>query len=226
MQKYKLTALITLATVTAPAWSSGGHYPIDDAELAEPGVLQIEAWHTRIDGSNWELAILPAITLPGAPLELTAGYARVKDDGEGFHRFEPSAKWQFSAVDSVQVGAAVSLTAGHEDGRFTDWLLNVPITYQLEGTKLTLLANAGWLRERDAGWNDRLFVGGGFEWEADSRTTVIGQLYREGSSVKPEAQLGLRFDGRAAVEFIDLAVGRELGGDNDWSFTFGLTLAL
>ncbi len=228
MQKYAFTTLFTLGVAAAavPAWSSGGHYPVDDAELAEPGVLQIETWYTRVDGSAWELVILPAITLQSLPLELTAGYARIKDDDERFHRFEPSAKWQFSAVDAGQLGAAISLTAGHEDGRFSDWLLNVPLTYQLEGAPVTLLANAGWLRERDEGWNDRLFIGGGFEWETGPHATVIGQVYREGSAVKPEAQLGLRFAGRAAVEFIDVAVGRELGGDIDWFFTFGLTLEL
>lgn len=228
MQKYVCSTLFTLGVtaVSFPAWSSGGHYPVDDTELAEPGALQIETWYTRVDGSAWEFAFLPAITLQNMPLELTAGYARVKDDGERFHRFEPSAKWQFNGVDAGQLGAALSLTAGHEDGRFTDWLLNLPLSYQFMQAPVTLLANAGWLRERDEGWNDRLFIGGGFEWEAAPRATVIGQIYREGSDVKPEAQLGLRFGGGGALEHIDLALGRVLGDDKDWFFTFGLTLEL
>ncbi len=119
--------------------------------------------------------------MTGAPSRSDGGrhaevQAHRKDDGDSFHRFEPSAKWHFSAVDSGQVGAAVSLTAEHEDGRFADWLLNVQLTYQLKAAPLTLLANAGWLRERDQDWSDRLFIGGGFECEAGPQATVIVQV--------------------------------------------------
>ncbi|TVS16734.1 MAG: hypothetical protein EA417_08770 [Gammaproteobacteria bacterium] len=100
MQKHKLAALITLATVTAPAWSSGGHYPIDDAELAEPGVLQIEAWDAGFAGSAWAFALLPAITLQGLPLKWTADHVRLENCGDRVRPFESGANWPLIGHES------------------------------------------------------------------------------------------------------------------------------
>jgi len=230
MRKSKaLTAALgaaSLSLFTADAFASGGHYPVDDTEIAEPGTVQIEQWYGRVDGDSWDLAILPALTLPNIPLELTAGYARVKSEGDRFHRLEPSAKYQLRSVEAGGIGAALSLTGGHEDGRWNDWLVNVPLSVAVPNTPMIVHLNAGWLRERDDGWNDRLFIGSGFEWALAEQVLFLGQVYREGSAAKPEAQLGLRVATHSALEHVDLAVGRVLGDDNDWFMTLGITLTL
>lgn len=220
---YLLPALLGLTVAQAQA--AGGHYPVDDADVGEAGDFAIEAWHTRIDSNNWEAAILPATTLRSVPVELVFGYVRISEDGDEFNRFEPEVKWQLAPIQPGAWGAALSVIGGHEDGQWTDWLVSAPLTWQLTDLPLSLHAHAGWLRERDEGWNNRLFVGGAFEWDVSDQVGLIGQLYREGSEAETEAQLGLRFAGQGSFEHADLAVGRELGGEKDWSVTLGFTLA-
>ena len=219
-----IATLLLASTLPLAAYSAGGHYPVDDADITAPGDFQVETWFTRIDSDNAEFAFLPAWTPPGTNLELTAGYYRLEADGDSFNRFEPAAKWLFSPIQPGQLAVAASLAIGIEDGDFTDWLLNVPFSYELTNAPVVLHGNLGWIRLREDSDRDRAFVGAAFEWEANPAFDVIGQVYREGADEDPEAQLGLRFGFGGPLDHIDLAVGRTLRGDTDWFFTVGLGL--
>ncbi len=224
MRNTILSAAIA-ACLPFSAFAAGGHYPVDDADITAPGDVQIETWFTRVDGNNSEFAFLPAWTPPGTQLELTAGFYRLEEDGASFNRFEPAAKWQFSPIEPGRVAIAASVAVGFDDGDFTDWLVNLPISYELASAPVVLHGNLGWIRLREDKDIDRAFVGAAFEWEATSVFDVIGQVYREGADEDPEAQLGLRFGFGGPLDHIDIAAGRTLRGDKDWFVTLGLALS-
>lgn len=224
--KKTLLACLIAGALPVSAWSAGGHFPVDDAEITARGDIQVETWFTRVDGNNSEFGFLPAWTVPSLPLELTAGLYRVDEDGNSFFRFEPAAKWQFVPQAPGVVAGAMSVAAGIDDGNWNDLLVNFIGSYELANAPLTLHGNLGWIHDRSGDKNlDRIFVGGAFDWGLTEQLNVIGQVYREGSDAEFESQLGLRFNFDHAVEHLDLAVGRALrGGDKDWFFTLGLTL--
>ncbi len=224
MQK-KIIALAVAGCLPFSAFAAGGHYPVDDADITAPGDVQIETWFTRLDGNQREFGFLPAWTPAGTTLELTAGFYRLKVDGDSFNRLEPATKWQISPLEAGRLAIAASVALGFDEGDFSDWLVNLPVSYEMTNAPVVLHGNLGWIRLREDGNRDRVFLGAGFEWEASSAFAIIGQIYREGADEEPKAQLGLRFGFDGALEHLDLAVGRSLRGDKDWSVTVGLTLS-
>ncbi len=225
-KKTLLTCLLA-GVLPVSAWSAGGHYPVDDSEIGDPADFAIEAWFTRYDGNNSEYAILPSWRPGLTPVELVAGLIRVEEDGDTFTRFEPAAKWQFSPVAPGRLGTAVYLEVGIEDSDWTDLLVNFPLSYELPDAPLVLHGNLGWIHDRTGRDNvDRVFVGGAFEWSLTEQFDLIGQVYREGADEEVESQLGLRFHFDHSFEYLNLAGGRTLTGDDkDWFFTVGFGLA-
>lgn len=225
--KKTLLACLIAGALPLSAWSAGGHFPVDDAEITAPGDIQVETWFTRVDGNNSEFGFLPAWTVPSLPLELTAGLYRVDEDGNSFFRFEPAAKWQFVPQAPGVVAGAMSVAAGIDDGNWNDLLVNFIGSYELANAPLTLHGNLGWIHDRSDEENiDRVFVGGAFEWGLNDQVDLIGQVYREGVDEEIESQLGLRFNFDHSLEYLDFAVGRTLTGDDkDWAFTVGFGLA-
>lgn len=221
----RIFPLLLAGALPVSAWSAGGHYPVEDADITAPGDIQIETWLTRADGDNSEFAFLPAWTPAGTALELSAGFYRLEEDGDSFNRFEPAAKWQFSPIEPGQIAMAASVAVGYEDGDWTDSLLNVPLSYELANAPVVLHGNLGWLRDRTDGNTDRVFLGAAFEWAASDSFDLIGQVYREGADEDPEAQIGLRFAMNGPLDHIDIAAGRSLRDQNDWAFTLGMALA-
>lgn len=212
--------------LSTTGWAVGGHYPVDDADIAPPGEFLVETWFTRFDGGNSEIAALPAYTIPDTSLELAAGLMRAEEDHERFAVFEPQAKYQLFPLEAGRVGLAVYAHAAYQDAdnRWDETLVSVPLSYTMATSPVVVHVNAGWLRQYEEGWNDRLFLGGAFEWDAGERLGLIGQLYREGASAETEAQLGLRVEADGRIEHFDLALGRDLNGDGNWFFTAGLAL--
>jgi len=144
--RQSIVPLLLVSIFPLCAYSAGGHYPVDDADIGHPGDFGVESWFTHVDSDNSEFAFLPTWRPGNLPLELVGGLIRVEEDGESVTRIEPAAKWQFSP--------------------------------------------------------------------------------REGAEAEYEGQLGLRFHVDAAFESFDIAVGRELTGDDeDWFFTAGFGLA-
>lgn len=224
--KKTLLACLIAGTLPPPAWSAGGHFPVDDADITAPGDVQIETWLTRIDGSNSQFAFLPAWTIPNSRLELTAALYRLEEDGDSFNRLEPAAKWQFLPTAPGVVGGAMSIAAGIDDGDWNDLQVNFVGSYVLSNAPITLHGNLGWIHDRSGEDNqDRVFVGGAFDWGLNDQLNLIGQIYRQGADAEVETQLSLRFNFDHTVEHLDLAPGRQLSGsDKDWFFTVGLTL--
>jgi hypothetical protein len=224
---YKTFAGLVLATaLPLQALAAGGHYPVDDVDVGEPGDFVIESWFTRIDGNNSEFAVLPTWRPGQAPLELVAGFIRAEEDGDTFNRFEPQMKWQFSPMAPGQLGSAIYIEAGIEDSDLNDLFMNFPLSFELNDAPLALHANIGWLHDRSGNDNvDRVFLGAGFEWGLADPVDLIGQIYREGADEHPEAQLGLRLAAGGVIEHFDIAAGRSLRGEQDWFLTVGLGLA-
>ncbi len=222
--RYLILCMNLAGALPLSALAAGGHYPVDDADITAPGDFQIETWFTHIDGNNAEFAFLPAWTPSGTSLELTAGLIRFEEDGESFNRFEPASKWQFSPIEPGRLAVAAAVELGFDDGDFTDWLINVPVSYEMNDVPLVLHGNIGWIRSREDDNSDRAFLGAAFEWEATAAFDLIGQIYREGADEDQEAQLGLRFGFGGLLDHLDLAAGRPLRGETDWFFTAGLAL--
>ncbi|QOC23866.1 hypothetical protein IC757_07035 [Wenzhouxiangella sp. AB-CW3] len=224
----RISRLIPVLLLCLPvtAWSVGGHYPVDDADLPDPREFGAELWHTVLDSDNSESAF-SAFWRPGSlPVELIAEFQHLDEDGVSSNRFEPQIKYQLEPLASGQMGAAIMVHAGYEGGEVADWLVNVPFSYVLSDTPITLHGNLGWIHERGETSRDRGYLGGAVEWDAFERLTVIGQVYREGADAETEAQLGLRTPLGGPVEHLDIAVGQELtGDDNDWFVTVGLAFA-
>jgi len=229
VRNYKtLPACLIAGALPLSAWSTGGHYPVDDADIGHPGDFGIEAWFTRSGPDDHELAVLPAWRPGALPIELVAGLIRAEEDGESFHRFEPAAKWQFSPIAPGQVAGAVNVQAGINDGDWHDLLVNFTASHELIDAPVILHGNLGWIHDRSGDENlDRVFIGGAFEWGLSDQFDLIGQVYREGADEQVESQLGLRFHMNHNVEFLDLAVGRTLtGADKDWFFSVGFAIGL
>jgi hypothetical protein len=224
--KHSTLPLALTLWLPVTAWSVGGHYPVDDASLPAPREFGAEIWHTHFDGDHSESA-LSAYWRPGRfPLELIAEFQHLDEDGDTSDRFEPQLKYQIAAPAAGQIGAAVMVHAGYESGRLVDWLINMPFSYIVPDAPITLHGNLGWIHERGDNSRDRGHIGGAFEWAALKRLTVIGQVYREGAEAETEAQIGLRTPLIGPLEHLDLALGRELTGENkDWFVTVGLAVA-
>ncbi|MGY6588186.1 MAG: hypothetical protein ACXIUB_07825 [Wenzhouxiangella sp.] len=227
MNKFAISSLALALALPVTAFAAGGHYPVDDVYVGEPGDFIIESFFTRFDGDNSELGFLPTWRPGQAPLELVAGLIRVEEDGESINRFEPQLKYQLAPMEAGRWGSAVYLHAGIEDSDFNDLLLNFPFSYEFRDAPVAIHANIGWIHDRGGDENvDRVFLGGAFEWGFADSVDLIGQVYREGADEEIESQLGLRFHFDSPVEYIDLAVGRVLSGDDkDWFATVGFGLA-
>jgi len=219
----RVLLLIALLLLPLAGWCAGGHYPVDDADIVAPSDFQIESWYSHFDGRNAEFGFLPAVTVRDR-LELTAGYYRLEAGGDNLDRFELAAKWQFAPIEDGAIASALAVTVGHEDGEWSDWLVNLPVSYAMAHAPVVFHLNAGWIHERDDS-SDHLFTGAAVEWSATEQFDLIGQLYREGSDEDAEAQIGIRTGIGDVVEHLDVAVGRNLSSDADWFVTAGLTLA-
>lgn len=191
-----LRALLPASLVLLPlaAGAAGGHYPVDDASASGAGSFQLEAWPTRIDRDNQQGALVPAWGASES-VDLYLGFLQVREDGQSYSRLEPGAKWLLRATDEGGAALALAVTAGVDEGRLEDLLVNLPISYALAEAALDLHLNTGWLRtrDRDRGAQDRLFLGIGAEWTPLQRVGFIGQLYREGADAEPEAHLACGF---------------------------------
>ena len=223
--------VLALALVALPtlAWSAGGHYPVDDADITGAGEWQIESWFSRLDSDTHEQAVLLATTLPGTRLELTGGLYQQRGDGQTDYWFEPAAKWRLTADDEAPLMVAASLALAYEGNGISDWLFNIPVTYRASRHDLTWHGNVGWIRERNAGAAgqdlNRVFLGAGLEWGFSEPVSLVAQWYREGADAEPEAQLGLRWAFDHPIELLDVAMARPLRGDDkDWALTVGLTV--
>ncbi len=222
-----ILSIILAGALPLSVHAAGGHYPVDDADIGDPGDFGIESWFTHFDSDNNELAVLPTWRPGDLPLELVGGLIRVEEDGDSINRFEPAAKWQFAPIEPGQAGAAVNVEVGIEDSDWTDLLVNFPLSYEFRDAPVVVHGNLGWIHDRGGDDNiDRLFTGVALEWGMADAVDLIGQVYREGADEEVEGQLGLRFLFDSPFEYLDVAGGRVLTGDDkDWSFTVGFGLA-
>ncbi len=225
MEKHALI-LLFIGVLPITAWSAGGHYPVDDADLPDPGEFGTEIWHTWFDDDASESAV-SAYWRPGQlPLELIAEFQHIETNGQTAERFQPQIKYQLAPIKPGEMGGAVILSVGYQDDEVTDWLVNVPFSYRMPGRPFTLHGNLGWIHERGDENRDRGYVGGGIDWQAFEFLTVVGQIYREGAEAETTGQIGLRTQLPGFLQYADLAAGRELTGANqDWFFTAGLGIA-
>jgi hypothetical protein len=221
--KKQIPGVVLVALLPVTAWSGGGHYPVDDADIVAPGDFQIETWYSHLNNRQSEFGFLPAMTLFDR-VEITAGYYRLQVGSEYFDRFEPAAKWQFAPIEDGAIASALAVTVGYEDGEWSDWLVNAPVSYAMAQAPFVFHLNAGWIHEREDS-SDHLFTGAAVEWSASDRFDLIAQVYREGADEDAEAQIGVRAGVGGGVEHLDIAVGRNLGRDGDWFMTAGLALA-
>ncbi len=223
-----IAPLLLASIFPLSAYSVGGHYPVYDADIGDPGDFAIESWYTHFGSDNSELAFLSTWRPGNLPLELVGGIIRVDEDGDSFTRIEPAAKWQIAPIEPGQFGAAINVEVGIEDSDWTDLLVNFPFSYELPAAPVVLHGNLGWIHDRAGDSNvDRVFSGAAFEWGLGDAFDLIGQVYREGADEEHESQLGVRFHFDSPFEYLDLAAGWVLTGeDKDWFVTASFGLAL
>jgi hypothetical protein len=233
-----LTAGLVLAS-PARVDAAEGAFAVDNAEVSAPGSCKVESWVSFASNHDFLGVVSPACVVNiGRPVELSAGFVRLRQDGEWGSDAVLKAKTNLIPVEPGKIGIGVfgALAYDLKTGDTTDVLIVMPATWEIsEQFKINL--NGGWLWDREPDIH-RLAWGVGFEWNFVKPVTLIAEVFGfagrlpaavEGeppprrSETQPRFQAGLRFTPHEKFD-IDLIYGRNiLGEDANW-FTIGLNV--
>jgi hypothetical protein len=210
-----------LALCTLPAFAAR---PLvaDDAGILDPGQCQLESFifHDRQHTEYWAV---PACNFAGG-WELAAGVAHTHTDLDRRHPALLQAKTLLRKPDNDgwSLGLVLANQFRPAHGVAGDWTINLPLTVELDGDRLMVHANAGWLHPRGAGGRRNWAVG--VEKAVGERAAVTADVY--GSPRGPSfVQLGWRYTVLPGRADIDFGVGDRAGlRGKERYYTMGLTL--
>lgn len=194
----------------------------DDASILDPGQCQLEssALHDRRHTEYW---VVPACNFTGN-WELAAGAAQVRADGAWRTPGLLQAKTLLRKPDGD--GWALGLTVANQfqttHGLASDWAVNLPLSVELDGDRLMVHANLGWLHPHGLGGRHTWALGA--ESLVGERSAFTAEVY--GSRGGPSyAQLGWRYTLLQGRADFDAAVGERAGlRGRERYYTLGLTL--
>lgn len=218
---HRLLLTSTLALCAQPAF---GARPLvaDDASILDPGQCQLES-SVLHDQRHTEYWAVPACNFTGE-WEMAAGAGHVRAVGERRSPLLLQAKTLLRKPDGDSWGLGLTLANVFrpEHGLAGDWSVNLPLTVELDGDRLMVHVNAGWLHPHGLGGRSNWALG--MEKAVGERIAFTADLY--GSRSSPGyAQLGWRYTllpGRADLDF---AVGdRASWRGRERFYTLGLTL--
>ena len=196
----------------------------DDARIVDAQACQVESWVKRNPDST-EYWAQPACTFTGN-LELSLGAAKGKDDhGTRTTDVALQAKTTFKPLepDGWGWGLAVGHVRHHANGARADLYANLPASVALQGERLVLHANVGWLHEREAR-RHRMTWGLGTEAQWSASTWLIAEVFGQNQG-KPFYQVGLRYGLVPDHVQVDTTYGNRAGsGTQERWFSIGLRL--
>jgi hypothetical protein len=220
-------AVLAIALAGGRAHAAGGAYAVDDVEVANPGECKVESWGQAADTRDVLLATVPACVFDlGRPVEVGAGLARFRDDGEWGSLLTLKGKTNILPAAVGRVG--LGLSGGVAFDLLTDELVaafaTVPATYKFN-EQFKINVNAGWLFDRPL--DSHLFAwGAGVEWVPMEKWTVLAEVFGfVGSGVNndPRFQAGLRYTPMEAFD-IDLIYSYNLAGERGHWAGLGLNV--
>lgn len=222
-----LIALLTSACLPSLGWAARP-FVTDDARLTTARSCQLESWVRTYRSSN-EIWALPACN-PQGNLEFTLGAGRAHADNlPATYDYVFQAKTLFRPLepDGWGWGLAVGTVRHPEVNPGPNLLGNtyayVPVSFALNGERLVLHTNLGWLRDRASGTSKSTW-GLGSEYRATTRILAIAEAFGD-NTAKPYWQVGARYALIPDRVQIDATVGQQFAGPRDsrW-ISFGLRL--
>ncbi|MFN4090457.1 MAG: hypothetical protein ACK4QW_15635 [Alphaproteobacteria bacterium] len=219
-------AVLAVAGLVRPdtAAAAGGPYVVDDAEIADPGECQIDAWASFGRSGDRILVAAPSCTFQAIPwVEFGLAVERARGDGEWATVVAPGLKTSIVPVDRFGVGIGLSaafaydLTDSTVDGGEGTALFTVEPT---EGVLLNL--NLGYKRNQI---DRRHYVvwGVGGVFEPVDNVGFIAEIFGRHTG-RAGYQAGIRptlLDGQLDLDFV---VGRNLTDRAATWITAGATL--
>lgn len=221
-----LIAAICLLPVALPSFA-GRPLTTEDAAIVEAKGCQVESWIDRSSSATtgW---IVPACNF-GLNTELQAGFARTRADGQArFSEAYVQAKTLLREMTDDEpwgVGLVVGATKRPRNETHRGWdnpyILGV-FTQAICNTPLTLHANAGWARDREAR-RDLTLWGVALEAAVNDRLTLLGEVYGQNAQ-KPFVRIGGRWTAIKDRLDIDLSWVERRGGPSEERFvSIGVT---
>jgi hypothetical protein len=212
--------LAALLAFPAPALAGGGARVVDDAEIAAPGVCQVESWATA--GRGYRLVhAAPAGTPRHLPNVEIGGFAEYfRERGEEDVVVGPNLKIALRPAEAgIGVALAGSLGFSLEDGRIGSAALVVPLTFDL-ADRLRANLNAGWAWTRGPVAHESVW-GGQLEYAATQALGLVGELFgASGGALGYQA--GLRWSPDERPFDLDLLVRGDRGAGT--ALTFGISV--
>lgn len=163
----------------------------DDARIVDAQACQVESWVKRNPDST-EYWAQPACNFTGN-LELSLGAAKGKDDhGTRTTDVVLQAKTLFKPLepDGWGWGLAVGHVRHPANGARGDLYAYLPASVALQGERLVLHANVGWLHEREAR-RHRMTWGLGTEAQWSASSWLIAEVFGQHQGT-PFYQVGIR----------------------------------
>ena len=198
---------------------AAGAYVVDDADIVDPGKVQVESWFSH--GSNRDnlgVADVAYQALPHTEITIENGYD--SNAGNGVDILSAQAKYQWHPDDahgfagSAVFGMDRSLTNGS-----SLFYAYVPSSLSF-GDVLDINADLGWEYDSNAGTN---FVtwGVGTELHADEHWSLVSEVFGKNNEL-PGEQIGPRYSFSDDLQF-DAVYGRNISGVPANWMTFGVT---
>src|SRR5262245_55082519 len=113
---WRCMVLAACTAVLAPVERAraDGAFVVEDADVAKPGSCKVESWGAAADNRDGMLVSNPACVFDlGRPVELSASFARFRDEGEMGTTMVPKGKTQIfesgKASAALIVGTAFDL---------------------------------------------------------------------------------------------------------------------
>jgi hypothetical protein len=232
--------LAVLALVERAA--ADGAFVVEDAEVGKPGSCKVEAWGSAADNRDSNVvAVGSCVVNIGRPIELEAGFARFREDGEMGSELGLKGKTQLFESGKFSAALAVETAFDLITGQHLGVAAVVPLTYEVsEQFKINVNAGWAWVRPDDL----HFFTwGAGVEFKPIDKVTLIAEVFGEiGPRTKqlvfeedaifleigprpkwPAFQAGLRYTPLPAFD-IDFIYGRNITGvDANW-FSLGVNV--
>lgn len=175
MKHYRLVAAAlgcSFASAVSPVQGAGGHYAVDDTELAPAGSCQVELWYAHFNAGNENATVAPACN-PTGNLELMAELNRVREAGELETELALAAKTRLYEMEAAAVALSVAGVHSHDAGEFDALQVLMPVSVDMG--RVTTHYNLGWQRER--GEAHHMLWGVAAEIPLAQRVSLIGETY-------------------------------------------------
>ena len=208
--------LALLSIGCSAAMAAGGHHGVDDASILEPGVCELETWHTRARGGEKLLHAGAGCRVGPLELGVASEYSRLAGASQSAHALQ--AKWAQELAPGLSVGISITpVFAAHVRPRYQGSTLAGLLTWAVRDD-VALHLNVG--RDLVHGAADQNRSGVAAEWTFRDSWSLVGERYYEDKTHFVRG--GLRWaisDGWSA----DVSRAQRLSGPGESNWTLGMS---